>query len=152
MSQPSNCFEYMNEDSGYQEYSRKIRANWKTIREQESDQRQKLWDLNAFLIGMDAVRQRLCSIDEESTKTDKDLVRITGECSDCWSSTYGHALEMMKDKAVELCSDVTNSEMSIGLAKAKNKNLNREQDELGEKLKDEFLKLEKIKDVEVQAS
>ena len=134
----TSCYEYMFEHKDYKAISSKIETLWTQKRTLNREQTEALWDMQALTHGLDAVREKLFMQEEATLANDKVLEKFTGDCSECWASTYGKALDLIKEKLVDQCVIIANRKVDVEVVSTQIKSLNIERDALGDKLRDEF--------------
>ena len=134
----TSCYSYMYDHKDYKAISKKIEVLWTQKRELNREQSQALWDMQALTHGLDVVREKLFKQEEATQANDKVLEKFTGDCSECWASTYGKALDLIKEKLVEQCVIIANRKVDVEVVSTQIKSLNIERDALGDKLREEF--------------
>ena len=128
----------MQENSKYKTFTTKIRKNYQELRSLKSKVRGLLFDIQALCAARDAVSEQLFKHVELSPKEEKVLKNLTTDDSECWYGTLDKGLDLLMEKQVELCIKVSNIKVDIDVLEAKNKQLNKDQDVLGDKLRTEF--------------
>ena len=134
----TSCYSYMYDHKDYKAISKKIEVLWTQKRELNREQSQAIWDNQALTHGLDVVREKLFKQEEATQANDKVLEKFTGDCSECWASTYGKALDLIKEKLVDQCVIIANRKVDVEVVSTQIKSLNIERDALGEKLREEF--------------
>ena len=134
----TTCWGYMNENSEYQKLGSRTQPLWSQVRELESEQRQAMYEVQAVLAGHDVVRHHMWDLEDVPKSVDKALEKYTKDDSECWSGTYCKALDLIKDKVIDLCTVIHNRKIDIETVKAQIKEINKKRDKLGEKLREEF--------------
>jgi len=134
----TTCYEYMFEHKDYKAISSKIEFLWDQKRELNREQIQAIWDMQALTHGLDVVRSHMYKLEDASQANDKVLEKFTGDCSECWASTYGKSLDLIREKLVDQCVLIANRKVDVEVVSTQIKSLNIERDALGDKLREEF--------------
>ena len=134
----TSCYSYMYDHKDYKAISKKIEVLWTQKRELNREQSQALWDMQALTHGLDVIRSHMYKLEDATHGNDKVLEKFTGDGSECWASTYGKALDLIKEKLVDQCVIIANRKVDVEVVSTQIKSLNIERDALGEKLREEF--------------
>ena len=65
----------------------------------------------------------------------KILEKYTGDCDECWFYNWSHGEDCIQDALIQKAVEIGRLKLDIDTLKAKNKELNKEQDKVGEELR-----------------
>ena len=134
----------MSSDPTYKELDKKISDSWTQERSLESDRRQELRNINTLSHAIDLTRRQSWKFEDTSTKLDKQLEELTGDCGECWFYTFDRASDLIEQYQGKLAQNV--AEITVKLAKNKlvRDELIETRQELGNKLRVQFHKQEEL--------
>ena len=131
-------------DPTYNKIGDKISKSWEKHRELESDRRTELRNINTLSHAIDLTRRQSWKFEDTSTKLDKQLEDLTGDCGECWFYTFDRASDLIEQYQGQLAQNV--AEITVKLAKNKlvRDELIETRNELGNKLREQFHKQEEL--------
>ena len=134
----------MSSDPTYKKLDKKISDSWTQERSLESDRRQELRNINTLSHAIDLTRRQSWKFEDTSTKLDKQLEDLTGDCGECWFYTFDRASDLIEQYQGKLAQNV--AEITVKLAKNKlvRDELIETRQELGNKLREQFHKQEEL--------
>lgn len=132
-AKPKTCYEAMNADPAYSGLAEQISEHWKQDRQLENDIREALWNVQAALRAADACVSLYCS--EVSDEADSALKARTGEDLEAWDCNWNRSIDLIRDKACEICEQVAALNAQRKANTAKRKALQVEREALGDALR-----------------
>ena len=131
-------------DTSYKKLDKKIDDSWTQERSLESDRRQELRNINTLSHAIDLTRRQSWKFEDTSTKLDKQLEDLTGDCGECWFYTFDRASDLIEQYQGKLAQNV--AEINVKLAKNKlvRDELIATRTELSNKLRAQFHKQEEL--------
>ena len=121
-----------------------ISKSWEKERELESDRRQELRNINTLSHAIDLTRRQSWKFEETSTKLDKQLEDLTGDCGECWFYTFDRASDLIEQYQGKLAQNVAEITVKLAKLKVERDALMDTRNELGDKLRTQFHKQEEL--------
>ena len=131
-------------DPTYKKLDKKISESWKQERSLESDRRQELRNINTLSHAIDLTRRQSWKFEETSTKLDKQLEDLTGDCGECWFYTFDRASDLIEQYQGQLAQNVAEITVKLANLKVERDLLMTKRNELGDKLRTQFHKQEEL--------
>ena len=119
----------------YQAYSPKIQANWESIRTLQSKVKGLFRDIFSLTLARDLVVHQTYKLEEIPSSHTKALEKYTTDCDECWFYNWSHGEDCIQDALIQKAVEIGRLKLDIDTLKAKNKELNKEQDKVGEELR-----------------
>ncbi len=141
-----SCYDYMLADATYQKLNDKVSKSWEKHRELLSDRRTELRNIITLSHAIDLTRKQSWKFEETSTKLDKQLENLTGDCGECWFYTFDRAGDLIEQYQGQLAQKVNEITVNIEKNKLERDLLITKRNDLGEKLRKQFHKQEEATD------
>ena len=125
----------------YKAYGEPIRANWDSIRTLEGKVKGLFRDIFSLSLARDLVVHQTYKLEAIPSSHTKALEKYTTDCDECWFYNWSHGEECIQDTLIQKAVEIGRLKLDIDTLKAKNKELNKEQDEIGEKIRNGTLTL-----------
>ena len=119
----------------YKAFGEPIRANWESIRTLEGKVKGLFRDIFSLSLARDLVVRQTYELESIPSSHTKALEKYTTDCDECWFYNWSHGEECIQDALIQKAVEIGRLKLDIDTLKAKNKELNKEQDKVGEELR-----------------
>ena len=120
----------------YKAYSDKLSTNWDSIRKLESNIKSLFRDIFSLSLSRDLVVKQTWTLEEIPSSHTKALEKYTTDCDECWFYNWSHGEECIQETLIQKAVEISRIKLDIDTLRAKNKELNKEQDKLGKELRE----------------
>ena len=120
----------------YKAYGEPIRANWDSIRTLEGKVKGLFRDIFSLSLARDLVVHQTYKLEEIPSSHTKALEKYTTDCDECWFYNWSHGEECIQDALIQKAVEIGRLKLDIDTLRAKNKELNKEQDKVAKELRE----------------
>ena len=120
----------------YKAYSPKIQANWESIRTLQGKIKGLFRDIFSLSLSRDLIVKQTYELESIPSSHTKALEKYTTDCDECWFYNWSHGEECIQDALIQKAVEIGRIKLDIDTLKAKNKELNKEQDKVAKELRE----------------
>ena len=127
---------YWYQHPDYTAYSDKISTNWESIRTLQGKIKGLFRDIFSLSLSRDLIVKQTYELESIPSSHTKALEKYTTDCDECWFYNWSHGEECIQDALIQKAVEIGRIKLDIDTLKAKNKELNKEQDKVAKELRE----------------
>ena len=120
----------------YTAYSDKLSTNWESIRTLQGKIKGLFRDIFSLSLSRDLIVKQTYELESIPSSHTKALEKYTTDCDECWFYNWSHGEECIQDALIQKAVEIGRIKLDIDTLRAKNKELNKEQDKVGKELRE----------------
>ena len=120
----------------YTAYSDKLSTNWESIRTLQGKIKGLFRDIFSLSLARDLVVHQTYELEAIPSSHTKALKKYTSDCDECWFYNWSHGEECIQDALIQKAVEIGRLKLDIDTLRAKNKELNKEQDKVAKELRE----------------
>ena len=120
----------------YTAYSDKLSTNWESIRTLQGKIKGLFRDIFSLSLSRDLIVKQTYELESIPSSHTKALEKYTTDCDECWFYNWSHGEECIQDALIQKAVEIGRLKLDIDTLRAKNKELNKEQDKVAKELRE----------------